>query len=131
MDSKEMIDEIQCYLGLDFKKTQIADIFGISSKTVNRYRLSAMKYSDLSDDDILDLVIQLKQNHPNDGEVMLNGHLMAMDPPVKIPRWKLRAAIHYCDAEGVKLRRSRAIKRRQYFVPPYDWCVALTPSAHI
>ena len=52
-----------------------------------------MKYSDLSDDEILDLVIQLKQNHPNDREVMLHGHLMAMEPPVKIQRWKLRAAI--------------------------------------
>ena len=85
-----------------------APMFGVCTKTINRYiqkhGLQKMTFTNISDDDLLDIIIELKRNHPNDGEVMINGHLRARDPPVKIQRWKLRAAIHYCDADGVKRR---------------------------
>ena len=61
--------------------------------------------------------MEIKLNHTNDGEVLMDGHLKARIPPIKIQRWRLRAAIHFLDSAGVQARRSVTIKRRQYSVP--------------
>ena len=78
-------------------------------------------YTDITDN-ALDLVVQrLKVDHPNDGEVMMAGHLSRI--VVRITRARLRASIHRVDPQGVAERSRRAIRRRVYSVPHanYVW----------
>ena len=46
--------------------------------------------------------------YPNDGEVMLKGHMSRLN--VKVPRADLRAAIHRVDHDNTVARRSKVIK---------------------
>ena len=58
---------------------------------------------------------RIKQEHPNDGEIMVAGHLLKEG--VRVQRAKLRRSIHRVDPEGVAERRSVAVRRRAYHVP--------------
>ena len=78
-------------------------------------------YSTISDT-ALDLIVQsVKADHPNDGEVMMAGHLTRIG--VYITRARLRASIHRVDPLGVAERSRRTIRRRVYSVPyaNYVW----------
>ena len=52
-----------------------------------------------------ELVIDIKRNHPNDGEVLLNGHLIRLG--IRVTRAELRASIHRVDHDSTVARRSR------------------------
>ena len=56
----------------------------------------------------------IKCDHPNDGEVLIQGHLISLS--INVSHAKLRASIHRVDHENTQLRRSRVVKRRQYTV---------------
>ena len=56
----------------------------------------------------------IKVDHPNDGEVLIKGHLLRLG--VKVHRSDLRASIHRIDYERTVERRSHTIKRRTYMV---------------
>ena len=58
---------------------------------------------------------RIKQNHPNDGERLVTGHLTRQG--IIIPRAKLRAPIHRIDPINTALRRSFVVQRRVYSVP--------------
>ena len=57
----------------------------------------------------------VKVQYPNDGEIMLKGHMSRFN--VKVLRADLRAAIHRVDHNNTVARRSKVIKRRVYCVP--------------
>lgn len=57
---------------------------------------------------------EIKSNHPNAGEVMMQGHLVGLG--VHISRRQLRASIHRVHHENTRLRLSHVVKRRQYSV---------------
>ncbi|CAG2184516.1 uncharacterized protein [Mytilus edulis] len=120
-DENINIDRLQKFLDEDMPITQIAQDFNVCTKTIYRrmksFGITRIPFSDINDDDLVDIVIEIKQNHPNDGEALLDGHLKARTPPIKIQRWRLRAAIHFVDSAGVQARRTVTIKRRQYSVP--------------
>ena len=66
----------------------------------------------------LDVIVRsVKREYPNDGEVMVTGHLLRLGYCVQ--RSKLRASIHRIDPEGTAERRSIAIRRRAYHVSGY------------
>ena len=46
-------------------------------KAMAEYNLQETRYSDISEADIQHAVSSIKENHPNAGEVMLQGHLRA------------------------------------------------------
>jgi predicted DNA-binding protein YlxM (UPF0122 family) len=60
---------LQDLLDDDLPITEIVNIFHVSTKTIyrniKRHELIRHKYADISDDDLLDIVIEIKQNHPN------------------------------------------------------------------
>ena len=58
--------------------------------------------------------MSIKQSHPNDGEVMMRGHLL--HEGVRVPRSRIRASIHRVDPAGVAERKSKAVKRWVYHV---------------
>jgi hypothetical protein len=113
-------EDIKYLLSIGFTKTKVATFLGISRKTlynkISSFQdsTSFSKYSNITDAQ-LDLVIQkVKHDHPNDGEIMVAGHLLKEG--LKVQRARLRASIHRIDPHGVKERRSVAIRRRQYHV---------------
>ena len=113
------IEDIEFLRSLRFSFVKISQILGLSRATLYRRmeeegvtRIS--KYSDISDADLDREVIDIKAQHPNDGERLLIGHLATRG--VIVPRAKLRASIHRVDPENTAIRRSVAIRRRIYHV---------------
>ena len=72
------------------------------------------KYSDITETQLDAVVQRVKQEHPNDGEVLIAGHLLKEG--VHVQRSKLRRSIHRIDPTGVAKRRSVAVRRRAYHV---------------
>ena len=113
------LDDVK-YLSLGISRTKVADILGVSRQTLyNRIKGCSNpeafnRFSDLSDSELDSLISSVKETHPNDGEVMVAGHLLSCG--VRVPRVRLRASIHRVDTEGTAERRSIAIKRRTYHV---------------
>ncbi|CAG2188256.1 unnamed protein product [Mytilus edulis] len=86
------------------------------------FGLTRNPFSDINDDDLEEIVMKIKQNHPNDGEALMDGYLKARTPPIKIKRWRLRAAVHFKNRAWVQARRTVTIKRRHYSSgPQYLW----------
>ena len=114
------LDDIKYLLALGFSRCKVAEFLGISRKTLyNKIASSSApmdfcKYSLISEPDLDEVVRQIKQEHPNDGEIMLAGHLLKQG--IRVQRAKLRASIHRIDPQGVADRRSVAVKRREYHV---------------
>ena len=83
------VDAVQQYLDDDLKRTEIASILGVSTQTlyrfISKYGLVIRKFSDISDNDLVDVIIELKRNHPKDGETLMHGHLMARESPIAVP----------------------------------------------
>ena len=76
-------------------------VFGISRKTLyNKIAASShpemlYKYSDISGTQLDVIVRDIKRDHPNDGEVMIAGHLLNIG--ICVQRSKLRESIHRVD----------------------------------
>lgn len=60
--------------------------------------VSADDYSDLSSQELDQIVENLKCDHPNSGEVLLRGHLSQLG--IKVPHSQLKASIHQLDHES-------------------------------
>ena len=76
-------------------------------KAMAEYDLQETFYSDISEADIQHAVSSIKGNHPNAGEVMLQGHLRAQG--INVQRSKIRKAIHDLDP-SVTTRKRPAIR---------------------
>ena len=57
----------------------------------------------------------IKISHPSSGEVMMQGHLLYRG--IKVPRAKLRSAIHRVDHVNTISRQTSVIRRRVYSTP--------------
>lgn len=71
-------------------------------------------FSDISDDDLDILVKQIKEEHCNDGEALMAGHLAARN--IRVQCTRLRASIHRVDPLGTVQRRMTTVVRRIYNV---------------
>lgn len=101
---------------LNYSWTKIARMLGISRPTLYRrleeYGIPTCDYADISLVDLDEIVKDVKCAFPNDGEVMLQGHMLRLG--VKVPRSALRASIHRVDHVNTINRSSRVINRRTY-----------------
>ena len=101
------VEEVEYLRSLRFSWTKIAEIVGISRRTLYR-RLSEwdlpidINYSVLSDSELDRLVAEAKMMNPQYGEVLLMAHLNTCS--VRIPRSRLRASIHRIDPHTTELR---------------------------
>lgn len=79
------------------------------------------QYSEISDRVLDQLMIDIKQRHPNDGERLVIGHLARQN--IRLQRTRIRASIHRIDPEGTAIRRSIAVRRRIYHAagPNFVW----------
>lgn len=103
---------------LHFSWTKIARLLGVSRQTLYRrleeFGISCSDSSDISPDELDATLKTIKCDHPNDGEVMVQGHLTRLG--IRVPRSQVRASIHRVDHVNVEQRKSRVVKRRQYNV---------------
>ena len=104
---------------LNFSWTKIASVLGVSRQTLYRrleeFDISTDKFSDMSQTELDEVVRDIKKEHPHCGEIMLQGLLIHQG--IKVPRKKLRSAIHHVDHANTVLRRSSTISQRIYTTP--------------
>ena len=109
-------DEIVHLKELNYSWTKIAEILQISRQTLYRrlqqFGIDPCKFSLISESDLDDVIKDIKVSHPSSGEVMMQGHLMHRG--IKVPREKLRSAIHRVDHDNTVNRRTSVIRRRVY-----------------
>ena len=109
---------------LNYTSTKIASMLDVSRATLYRRLkdagIASNDRSHLSDAELDGLISSLKQDHPNDGEVLMQGHLVRMN--IRVPRHALRRSIHRVDHENV-VSRHHPVVRRVYSVPcpNYIW----------
>ena len=115
------IDRLRELLDAGLPVTSIAATFGVNKKTVYRYMkyhsITRERFTDINDDDLHTLLKSIKENHPNDGEILMQGHLLSQNPPVRVARSRLRSALRDIDPDGIKQRQSKKHHRRAYSVP--------------
>ena len=110
------LEEVKYLLAFDFKLEDIAALLDVSRSTLYRHMKNAQieKYTDISDRDLDETVKRIKCDHPNDGEVLMQAHLLRLG--VHVQRQRLRLAIHRVDPANTALRRAATVKRRVYQV---------------
>lgn len=105
-------------LRLKLPVSKIAELLEMSRpsiyKAIRTYGLNYNRYSCFNPDALQQTVSQIKLNHPNAGEVMVQGHLKAKG--VHVQRQRVRNAIHLIDP-NVSARKRPPINRRVYSVP--------------
>ena len=112
------IEEVELLRCLRFRWTKIAELLGVSRATLYR-RLEEegiwydLSFTNISDRDLDATVEAIKEYHPNDGEVLMAGHLVSRG--IFVPRVRLRASIHRVDPVNTAARRSVTIRRRVYY----------------
>ena len=109
-------DSVTYLLALNFKAVDIAEILEVSTKTLSRrlHDWGLSKYTSISDAELEEVVRGIKAKHPNNGEVMMQAHLISRG--IYIQRAKLRQAIHHVDPINIALRCLKTVQRRQYMV---------------
>ena len=110
---------------LNYKWSKIATILEVSRATVYRRLKEAGVSPDdrtaLTNQQLDELICAIKRDHPKDGEVLMQAHLVRQG--VRISRERLRQSIHRVDHANVIARRRCTIRRRVYSVPHpnYMW----------
>ena len=94
------IEDVELLRQLHFTWTNIAEILGVSRATLYQRMdeegvLRDRFFSDIHDSELDRMLHDIKVNYPNDGEVMLMGHLTCRR--IYVPRARLRASIHRVD----------------------------------
>ncbi|XP_076864538.1 uncharacterized protein LOC143516675 [Brachyhypopomus gauderio] len=115
-------DAIEGYLLFGMKIKDIATVYGVSRSTIVRRMLEnglrvAALYSNISNAELDNLVLQLHQAHPQSGYRMMRALLQARGHMVQITR--VRESLRRVDPEGTELRAlaNRTLHRRSYSVP--------------
>ena len=114
------IDQI-CHLrriGLTW--VAISTLMGISRTTLYRRRKEAgiigdIKFTNISDDDLQQKIVEVCLSLPDSGERMVMGALRSCG--IVVPRLRLRKALHSIDPISSSLRWRPRVQRRSYCVP--------------
>ena len=119
------VSVLEAYIEDDFTIQEISHLLNVSESTVyrrmRRYNLSKMEFSDISDDDLDEIIGQLTVEFPFCGENMLKQLLR--EKGIKVQRMRLRDSIHRVDNAGVEIRKRGRLRRRAYNVkgPNHLW----------
>ncbi len=112
-------DQLEHLLGIDFSCPAIANMLGVSVRTVRRhmseYGLTVRaNYSNISNSDLDDLVSDLKQQYPTCGYRMMDGLLRQRG--IRLQQLRVRESMQRTDPNGVVIRLADLIQRRKYHV---------------
>ena len=90
-------------------------MLGVSRHTLYRrlqeFNIDTSKFTDISEPELDQVVKQVRTEHPN----TLQGLLIHRN--IKVPREKLRSAIHRVDHINIVSRQSSVVNRRVYSAP--------------
>lgn len=106
---------------LNFTWKAIAEMLGVSEKTVRRRRMESSlpvcenNFSNITDEELDIVISSVLTTSPNSGERMVAGALVSRN--VKVQRARVRASINRVDPINRQLRRHTSIHRRVYSVP--------------
>ncbi|KAF5274264.1 hypothetical protein FQR65_LT04382 [Abscondita terminalis] len=118
--SLEINNEIICLLYNEgCTASSIANQLGCSQSTIYKklYEFGMpmrARYSQISDNELKEVVSQIHEDHPNAGYIMMLSYLKARD--IVVPRSKVRKALSLVDPIGTASRWSQSVKRRTYKV---------------
>ena len=112
-------DQLQYFIEHNFTAVQIANMLGVSLSTVRRRMRehhvdSSQPFSQITDEQLDNLVIEIKQAHPRCGYRMVIGHLRSQG--LKSQQHRVRASVRRVDPEGTLVRWMAAVHRRTYSV---------------
>ena len=116
-----VIDSIQLehMLILNFKVPQIAQLFGVSVRTIRR-RMNEIRlhvsdlYSQISDTELDAVVSDIIQYYPNCGYRLMAGHLKSLN--IRVQQQRIRDSFHRIAPESIAVRWNETIVRRAYCV---------------
>ena len=101
---------------MNYGWTKIASLLNISRSTLYRRlqenNIDTNDFTTLSDATLDSIIHSIKCDHPNDGKVMLQGHLRSVG--LKVRRKDLRDSIHRVDSDSTQQRRAHTIHHRVY-----------------
>ena len=110
------VDSILALRSLNYTWTKIASLLWRTLyRRLAEADISTDDHTQLSERELDDTIRSLKYNHPNDGEVLIQGQLLSMG--VRVPRQALCDSIHRVDHHTVASRRHSVVRRRVYSVP--------------
>ena len=114
-------EQIELFIDYGFKATDIAKMLCISVKTVHRrlqeYNLSIKNsYSDFSDEELDNVVVEITSQFKNCGYKSMRGHLLARG--LKVQEHRVRQSMRRTDPEGTVIRalQLKVTHRRVYNV---------------
>ena len=115
-------DDIQKFLDMEFTVQAIANMLGVSKKTIDRrirdfnIRAKIPLYTDLSSDRLDNEVVRILKEFPNSGIRNVKGHLRGIG--IKVGWEDVRCSLWRVDPQGILNRsiQQSVIKRRVYFV---------------
>ena len=105
---------------LQFTQTEIAKLYGCSSRTIhrriNQFDLDDLiRYDDITDNELDHVVCCFVLSFPSAGQNTLEGHLKAQG--YRVQCWRIRESLLRVDPWGVEQRTRRILQRRSYNVP--------------
>jgi transposase len=118
---------LECYLEQNLTIEEISKILSVSKSTIYRrmrqYGLSKMEFSNITDDELDQVLSDITKEFPHSGEGLLKGLLIGRK--IKVQRWRLRESLHRVDSEGIAQRKRGRLSRRVYSVqgPNHLWHV--------
>ena len=88
---------------------------------IHKERIIYTRHSTITTRDLKAAITEIKEAHPESGEVMITGHLRQRG--LFVQRERIRNALREVDHEGIERRRLNTIHRRVYSVPcpHYIW----------
>lgn len=120
------LDVLENFIALKVPVSKMASSQGVSRQTIyNEMRRHGINYqgrfSSHNDEELKTAIINMKTNHPNAGQVMVQGHLQSKG--ITVQRKRLRETLKEGDPLGTFARQRLRIKRRVYSVPcpNYIW----------
>ncbi|KAK6492728.1 hypothetical protein HHUSO_G2116, partial [Huso huso] len=110
---------------LGFSWTSIARLLSVGTRTIYRQRqrlglLTYSSFSNISDSELDNLILEIRRSTPNAGETYISGSIRSRN--IRVQQWRIRERLHIIDPI---IRRRSAIQRRIYSVPGpnYLWQV--------
>ncbi|KAF5308923.1 hypothetical protein FQR65_LT00005 [Abscondita terminalis] len=114
------VDQLKMLYQQGYSATKMAKHFKCSTKTVYRHCYKnglffKKRYSQISREDLYNVVQALQKRCPNAGAVMMDGYLKAEG--ICVQRRRIRKTLNDVNPMGMAKRWSQTIKRRVYKVP--------------
>ena len=112
-------EQLEYLLSMGFSGPQISTAIGVSLSTIRQrmteYGLSiGSLYSDVTDQELDQVVSETKVLFPNSGYRMMQGHLL--NQGYRITQARIQDSLQRVDSDGIAIRWSTAIERRRYKV---------------